>query len=852
MKKQMKRIVFTGALAVLFLNADAMIGHAAANHENTEYESMSLIQNGSFQIPQENYNFEKNEEEGIYSYKAAENDGDTIAYKQKKAQEIRSDNEETLPERKAQCARVLYDGMVSLDRQIEVAQFALTTEEFKEVISDVVNSNPELFYIRNGYRRSAFALSDTDSTEIVDYCCGFYEYQDEQMNPQKDKINSLIAQVETVKDRILSDVIVSGMSNMEKALMIHEYLVLNTQYNYDAYLEYEKDGNDSGFVDSDYDIYGTLIKGQAVCQGYALSYKYLLESAGVENIGFASSKDHIWNTITLDGAAYYVDCTWDDTNWDTLGNVKHTYFLKNEDNFKNHVILEKDRICNGTAYDNVFWDNVDSGIFYYRGAYYYIKDDGYFYKIKLRTFADEKNGETRITSTGLKTTSSWNYGNAAKIAVAGSNIIFHDSSRIYCYNLRNGKIQSICEPALAENELIYGLRYQNGTFEYATRKQSINGTDVQYNNEEQKIYTYQLPESLFRVPVESVTVSGSDTIRLSMKDGKYINDTIMLKADILPEDADDKRIWKWTSSDTSVAVADINGKVKGSKPGTVTITAIAKDGRVEGTHNVRVVFDGWIEDESGSTVYYEDGKRIENRFYQIDGVTYYLGANGTKVTGWQKINGQQYYFREAGLYVTGWQTIDEKEYYFSKDGVMLTGWQNIDGKRYYFTESGIMLTGWQKMNGQQYYFGNKGIMVTGWNTIGKKRYYFDKKGEMITGWKTISKKKYYFDEKGVMAAGWKTIKKKKYYFSSTGVMQTGWKTIKKKKYYFDKKGVMATGWKTIKKKKYYFDKKGVMATGWKTIKKKKYYFNKKGVMQTGLKKINGISYYFARDGHLVS
>ena len=773
MRKGVKMTICMGILVSLLWNTEEIMSYAEQYNGNAEYESIKLIQDGAVGIPKESYNFEKEDIETLITYNTVEDSESTLLKKQEAAQAARANDNATLEERKAACAKVLYSGMIALNAQIDVAQFALTTDEFREVISDVVNSNPELFYIRNGYKRKTFALSDADDTKIVDYCYGFYEYQTTLENqqipePQRETIYNLITQIEEKRDQILSDVIVSGMNNMEKALMIHEYLILNTQYNYEAYLEYEKDGLMSHFSDSDYDIYGALVKGQAVCQGYALSYKYLLEAAGIENVGFASNKNHIWNTVTLNGDSYYVDCTWDDTNWDTLGNVKHNNFLKSEANFKNHTILETDRTCAGTIYDDMFWNNVDSGIFYYRGYYYYVADDGKLCKIKLGTLSDIAMGGQEVADFAIVETGSWDYDNAAKIAVTGSNIIYHNSDEIYFYNLKNGELGSICKPELEENELIYGLLYQDGNFRYATKKQKTEGEAVAYNNEEQKIYSYSLPDILFDIPVESVTVTGTNVVRIIEKDGEYVSEYITLKANILPENATDKRIFKWTSSDSSIAVVDINGKVKGLKPGIVTITAITNDGRKEGTFQLEVIWDGPIVDEDGGSVYYEEGKKITNQFYLIDGKNYYIGNDGKKVNGWYKINGQQYYFKEAGIFVTGWQTIEGKCYYFDENGVMLTGWQNISKKQYYFMANGVM----------------------------------------TTGWKTIEKKKYYFDEKGVMATGWKTIKKKKYYFGKKGVMTTGWKTIKKKKYYFNKKGVMQKGVKRINGKSYYFAKDG--------------------------------------------
>lgn len=67
-----------------------------------------------------------------------------------------------------------------------------------------------------------------------------------------------------------------------------------------------------------------------------------------------------------------------------------------------------------------------------------------------------------------------------------------------------------------------------------------------------------------------------------------INDKLQLKASILPNDAFDKTI-TWKSSDDSVASVDANGKVSAIQPGDVVISAIARDGGVEGTCHITVL-----------------------------------------------------------------------------------------------------------------------------------------------------------------------------------------------------------------------------------------------------------------------
>ena len=191
--------------------------------------------------------------------------------------------------------------------------------------------------------------------------------------------------------------------------------------------------------------------------------------------------------------------------------------------------------------------------------------------------------------------------------------------------------------------------------------------------------------------IKNIAISGPDTIRIITQNNTLVSEKIDLVAKVYPEVGTDKRILTWTSSDIDIAVVDINGRVKGIAPGTVTITATSYDGSVQATHKVTVIYDGPILNEQGKTVYYEDGKMIKNQYYKIDGKTYYLGTDGTKVSGWQVLDGKTYYFMTPGIYVTGWQDIAGKRYYFNTKGVMQTGWQVIKRKNYYFTQNGVML-----------------------------------------------------------------------------------------------------------------------------------------------------------------
>lgn len=143
---------------------------------------------------------------------------------------------------------------------------------------------------------------------------------------------------------IVSNITNSNMSDLEKELAIHEYVVKNTVYDYDNYK------NETVPEDS-YTAYGALIIGRAVCDGYSDTMKLLLNLAGIEAqvvVGYAG-EPHSWNMVKIDGQYYHLDATWDDPNPDEGNKVRYTYFnLSDAELSKDHE-WSKDEYITSTS-----------------------------------------------------------------------------------------------------------------------------------------------------------------------------------------------------------------------------------------------------------------------------------------------------------------------------------------------------------------------------------------------------------------------------------------------------------------------------------------------------------------------
>lgn len=118
---------------------------------------------------------------------------------------------------------------------------------------------------------------------------------------------------------IISKIIKPGMTDLQKEKAVHDYIVNNVRYD-------EKNYDNNTVPDESYSPYGALIKGVAVCEGYAWATKLLLNMAGIEST-VVSGGGHAWNIVKINGKCYHLDTTWDDPITSSGKNVlRYDYF----------------------------------------------------------------------------------------------------------------------------------------------------------------------------------------------------------------------------------------------------------------------------------------------------------------------------------------------------------------------------------------------------------------------------------------------------------------------------------------------------------------------------------------------
>lgn len=139
-------------------------------------------------------------------------------------------------------------------------------------------------------------------------------------------------------DFVLTEVLQPGMSDYERELAVHDYIIDKAEYDSDtlSILPFFQNSPENT------NPYGALIDGRAVCSGYSSTFQLFMKLIGIECItvhgeGNHDREEHAWNMVRLDGDWYCVDVTWDDPTGLSFvsESLAHKYFNVTSDFMRN-------------------------------------------------------------------------------------------------------------------------------------------------------------------------------------------------------------------------------------------------------------------------------------------------------------------------------------------------------------------------------------------------------------------------------------------------------------------------------------------------------------------------------------
>lgn len=203
---------------------------------------------------------------------------------------------------------------------------------------------PTLFFVNN--RQIMIQHNEENYLYQVQFD---YLYGRERVKKMTEEMNKAAAKaIEGVTD---------DMSEAEKALAVHDYLVVHNSYDHSM---------------KNYSAYDCLVKQSSTCQGYSLAYIYVMRDLlGMEcSVVISDSQNHSWNYLKVDGKWYHVDLTADDLTltayggkeYDGFGEVSHNNLLLSDSACKKSTDLHRNWNTFGLpAAENKRYDDFSGG-----------------------------------------------------------------------------------------------------------------------------------------------------------------------------------------------------------------------------------------------------------------------------------------------------------------------------------------------------------------------------------------------------------------------------------------------------------------------------------------------------------
>ena len=446
----------------------------------------------------------------------------------------------------------LINQFASYTSRFDISDFKIPdTEENKQALKNYIwHDMPEAFQVYG----LGVAGNNYISTITVTYLCSEDEYT--KMNSEMQNAASILLQ--GIEDN-------DSLTDVEKALLLHDRLIVWTEYDYSNYLS-------GSLPQESYTAYGALVKKVSVCSGYTEAYMYLLNRVGIKNSYCSSDKlNHAWNIVYINGIPYHVDVTFDDKVWDVTGRVYHENFLVSSELFysQKHQANDYNTDPQDSRFDSSYWRNSQAEIQLIGNTLYYIDNSS----AKLNKIS--KGTETELASVNDKwragSSSTW-AGNYSRLSSDGNNLLLSLSDAIYEYNIHDNTLNAIYHPDLTVGNYfsIYGFTYSGGYLICELYNSPQFSSDTKKLYQVRYLYNNQAPTGQI---ISTNNLASSQTVTLSF------NDNVGIAGYYWGTNSD-------YSSNTYTSTNSLTASKTIASPGTYYLTVKNKNGKVSSNYSI--------------------------------------------------------------------------------------------------------------------------------------------------------------------------------------------------------------------------------------------------------------------------
>lgn len=312
----------------------------------------------------------------------------------------------------------LYQALKNFEDEINVSKYKIWWEDGLDAFRCLVNSNPDLFFVSGSFGWYQDVYCETCGGYVAEAMNGGWILLDETFlkgtlcnhnathNCKMCLTHLMPAYIENSKTQLaqMTDVfnaevekalagIDESMSDLEKALYCHDYIIKTNAYDYKNFLN-------NTVSNTSHSAYGALVLKTSVCDGYSLAFSYLMKQCGINaRLVTSSHMAHAWNAVEIDGSWYFLDLTHDDpvcsfleegkdgqlvqSAGDKYCLVEHGAFLASEELWRRteygdscyYGWAQIDIECNNKQYDYAIWKTNKNEYSYCDDYWYYLQPE---------------------------------------------------------------------------------------------------------------------------------------------------------------------------------------------------------------------------------------------------------------------------------------------------------------------------------------------------------------------------------------------------------------------------------------------------------------------------------------------
>ncbi len=191
-----------------------------------------------------------------------------------------------------------------------------------EAVIAMINDHPEFFWLNGTARADSEYIAGSEDVKVKISIFSYDYWKNNDLNAAKAEFDSAVQGI--------VDAAMAQSDMFEKVKLVHDSIIGNVKYDHSKVGEAGEDLESRVFADT---AYGALVKGEALCGGYARAFGCIMNKLGIENCfvsGVAGGGKHAWNMIRLGGELYHIDLTWDDRDETDLSLI-YSYFCVSDE-----------------------------------------------------------------------------------------------------------------------------------------------------------------------------------------------------------------------------------------------------------------------------------------------------------------------------------------------------------------------------------------------------------------------------------------------------------------------------------------------------------------------------------------